>query len=80
MNDIKTILTPDFFDTYYVKSKMSYKQIANMIQNQGRRISLSSVKKYGRKFGVGRSRSSVNALLIGMFLSLVQKYLKLWMG
>lgn len=57
MNDIKTILTPDFFDTYYVQSKMNYKQITNMLHQQGCHMSLSSVKKYGRRFDVGRSRS-----------------------
>ena len=57
MNTIKDILTPDFFDTYYTKSKMDYRQIADMLQNEGHQISLSSVKKYGKKFDVGRSRS-----------------------
>lgn len=57
MNYIQTILSPEFFDTYYVRQKMSYKQIVDMLHKHGHHISLSSVKKYGRRFGIGRSRS-----------------------
>lgn len=63
MNCIKSILTSEFFNTYYVQKKMNYNQIANMLHRRGHHISLSSVKKYGRRFGVGRSRSECKRFL-----------------
>ena len=57
MNEIKDILTADFFNKYYIQSKMTYRQIYQALQTKGHKISLSSIKKYGQKLEISRNNS-----------------------
>jgi hypothetical protein len=51
------LLTEDFFIEHYNRKRMSYPQIAEMLQKQGYPIVAGTIYKYAKKFGIGRDAS-----------------------
>ncbi len=51
------LLTEEFFDKYYVKERMSYPKIREMLLEQGHNIAVGTLYKYAKKFGIGRDQS-----------------------
>jgi hypothetical protein len=57
------LLTPEFFEEFYNKKKMNYREIARMLNGKGIRIAMPTVKKYGRNLGFGRTLAESKAHL-----------------
>ena len=51
------LLTKEFFEKYYVKKKMSYPKIREMLLKQGYNIHNGTLHRYAKQFGIGRGAS-----------------------
>jgi len=51
------LLTEEFFKEYYVAKRMSFPDISEMLQKQGKNVAIGTVYKYAKKLGFGRSIS-----------------------
>ena len=51
------LLTKDFFTEYYVRGRMSYPKIREMLLKQGHNIHVGTLYNYAKKLGIGRNSS-----------------------
>lgn len=52
-----SVLTENFFLVYYDKGRMSYPELAEMLQKQGHNIAIGTIYKYAKRLGFGRTIS-----------------------
>lgn len=53
----ESLLTREFFQKNYVEQRLSYPKIKSMLHSQGTDVSLGTLLKYARLYGLSRSRS-----------------------
>lgn len=58
------LLTKDFFEEYYVKQKMSYPKLREMLKQRGINISIGALHTYAQRHGLGRTVSESRLLVI----------------
>jgi len=56
------LLTKEFFEKNYIKNKMSYPQIQNMLKEQGYNIHPGTLYRYAKKFNIGRNFSEARRI------------------
>ena len=53
----QNVLTRKFYEEYYVGKRLSYPKLSKLLLRHGHNISISSISKYARMYGVSRNRS-----------------------
>jgi hypothetical protein len=51
------VLTADFFTEHYVKERMSYPKLKELLNSQGHNVHIGTIHKYAKRLGFGRNIS-----------------------
>lgn len=51
----ETLLSKNFFEQYYLEQRMSYPKLREMLKERGYNISVGTLHKYAKKYGIGRA-------------------------
>jgi hypothetical protein len=70
------LLNKEFFEKYYIKDKMSYPKIREMLLKQGFNIHNGTLQRYAKKFNIGRGSSAARRILDPQSLDYNKNYIQ----
>jgi len=69
------ILTKEFFEKYYIEKRMSFPQISKMLEEKNKKISVSSLFKYCKKYDLTRTWSEARRNSYDIYIDYDKTYL-----